>query len=271
MIARLTQFPSYRSRYLPALTPAAIAALADKHHAPVILTTGAIEQHGPHLPVAVDAFLGQVWISRLVERLVSTTPCYIAPPITIGKSNEHTGYPGTLIISRDLLRRQVLTIARQVKDWGFRTLRILNTHGGNTSVLAYTLREIRLGLGLNADLLHAPVRLPLDPQEAAYGFHANQFETAALLALAPEHTHLEAAVRHYPASLEDPGELRPEGAPATFAWASQDLSPSGIMGDAPAATAADGHAWVALIADAIAAEVTRLATASAADPTAAAR
>lgn len=259
MIARPPPFPSYRSRYLPAMTPAAIAALPDKDRAPVILPTGAIEQHGPHLPVAVDSFLGQVWVSRLVDRLADSTPCYIAPPITIGKSNEHIGYPGTLILSRDLLRQHVLTIARQLKAWGFRTLAILNTHGGNTSVLAYTMREIRFELGLNADLLRAPVKLPLSPQESAYGFHANQFETAALLALAPAHTHLEAAVRHYPASLDDPGELRPEGAPATFAWASQDLSPSGIMGDAPAATASDGHAWVDLIADAFAAEVTRLA------------
>jgi creatinine amidohydrolase len=266
MIARLPPFPSYRSRYLPAMTPAAIAALPDKARAPVILATGAIEQHGPHLPVAVDAFLGQVWVSRLIERLAPGTPCYVAPPITIGKSNEHTGYPGTLILSRDLLRRQVLAIARQLKHWGFRTLAILNTHGGNTSVLAYTLREVRFELGLQADLLRAPVRLPLSPQESAYGFHANQFETAALLALAPQYTHLKAAVRHYPASLDDPGELRPEGAPATFAWASQDLSPSGIMGDAPAATAADGHAWVSLIADAFAAEVTRLANVPVANP-----
>jgi creatinine amidohydrolase len=55
-------FPSYRERYLPAMTPRQIAALPDKAWAPVILTTGAIEQHGPHLPVAVDALMGQAWI-----------------------------------------------------------------------------------------------------------------------------------------------------------------------------------------------------------------
>ena len=60
--APVTSFPSYRSRCLTAMTPRQIAGLADKKWAPVIIVTGAIEQHGPHLPVAVDSFLGQVWL-----------------------------------------------------------------------------------------------------------------------------------------------------------------------------------------------------------------
>ncbi|HEY5078564.1 MAG TPA: creatininase family protein, partial [Opitutaceae bacterium] len=62
-------FPSYRSRYLPAMTLRSIHGLPDKAWAPVILATGAIEQHGPHLPVAVDALMGQVWLSLALSRL----------------------------------------------------------------------------------------------------------------------------------------------------------------------------------------------------------
>ncbi|MFH1496552.1 MAG: creatininase family protein [Verrucomicrobiota bacterium] len=251
-----------RQRNLCAMTRAQIAALPDKACAPVIVTTGAIEQHGPHLPLAFDALMGQVWLERVLALLPDEASCYVGPPITIGKSNEHTGFPGTLTISKETLRLQLLAIARQLAAWGFTTLAILNTHGGNTSVLHYTLREIEAVCGLRAVLLRPDVQLdpPLPPQEAAYGFHAGELETSWLLAAAPHLVDMAKAVREHPARLDDPGELRPEGAPATFAWASQDLSRSGVMGDATAATAEKGAAWIAQLAAGYAACITELAT-----------
>lgn len=236
-------FPSYRKRYLPAMTRAQIAALPDKAWAPVILQTGAVEQHGPHLPVAVDSLLGQVWVSELVKNLRPGASCYIAPPITIGKSNEHVGFPGTLMISKDTLRAQILTVARQVAAWGFKSLVILNTHGGNSAVTHVTLREVRAKLGLRCAPIGGGYRPDVSEQEGAWGFHANEVETALLLAVAPQWVKMDGAVCHYPGRVGDPGELRPEFAPATFSWASQDISPSGIMGDAPAGTAANGARW----------------------------
>jgi hypothetical protein len=72
-------FPSYRDRYLPAMTPRRIARAPDKAWAPVILATGAIEQHGPHLPVAVDALMGQVWLSLALARLSRPAPRATSP------------------------------------------------------------------------------------------------------------------------------------------------------------------------------------------------
>jgi creatinine amidohydrolase len=253
-------FPAYRERYLPAMSAAAIAALPDKAWAPVIIATGAIEQHGPHLPVAVDSFLAQVWLNLLLPRLPSGVSCYVAPPITIGKSNEHVGFPGTLYISKSTLRLQLLAIVRQLHEWGFRELVILNTHGGNSAVIKYTLREIRAlygASGLRIGPIKSDAKIDVSAQESAYGFHANEVETALLLAAAPAHTKIEAAVCHYPSFLGDPGELRPENAPATYSWASQDISPSGIMGDAPAGTAEKGAKWLELISVGMAADIIR--------------
>ena len=249
-------------RYLPAMTRAQIAALTDKATAPVIVTTGAIEQHGAHLPVAFDALMGQVWIDRVLALLPEDVSCYVAPPITIGKSNEHTGFPGTLMISKETLRLQLLAIARQLSAWGFKTMAVLNTHGGNTSVLVYVLREIEETHGLRAVLLKPAVTLvpALSAQEATYGFHAGELETSWLLAVAPQLVDMTKAVCEYPARLDDPGELRPEAAPATFAWASQDVSQSGVMGDATAATAAKGAAWIAQLAAGYAGCITELVT-----------
>jgi creatinine amidohydrolase len=235
--------PAYRHRYLPAMTRARIASLPDKVWAPVLLATGAIEQHGPHLPVAVDSLLGEMWIEEMIKNLAPGAACYVAPPITVGKSNEHVGFPGTLMISKDTLREQVLLVARQTAAWGFRSLLLVNTHGGNSAVLRTTLREVRERLGLRCAFLGGEYRPDLSEQEATWGFHAGEYETSLLLATAPHLVAMEKALCHYPGRLGDSGELRPEHAPATFAWAAQDISPDGVMGDAPAATVAKGARW----------------------------
>jgi creatinine amidohydrolase len=237
-------FPPYRSRYLPAMTLRQIRALPDKAWAPVILATGAIEQHGPHLPVAVDALMGQVWLARALARLPAGASCYVAPPVTIGKSNEHTGFPGTLMISRETLRQHILAVARQVHAWGFRSLAVINTHGGNVPVIVPTLREIRAALGMRAGLLQARQADGISAQEATFGIHAGEVETSWILAAAERLTDMSKAECEYPAKLDDPGEVRPVAAPALVAWASRDVSLSGIMGDAAAATAEKGERWI---------------------------
>jgi creatinine amidohydrolase len=260
-------FPSYRDRYLPAMTLRRIASLPDKAWAPVILATGAIEQHGPHLPVAVDALMGQVWLSLALARLPAGASCYVAPPITIGKSNEHTGFAGTLIISRETLRSQILAVARQVHAWGFRSLAVINTHGGNVPVLVPTLREIRALYGIRAGLLASGPVAGISAQEAAFGIHAGEVETSWVMAAARQHTDPSKAVCEYPARIGDPGEVRPVAAPALVAWASRDVSRSGVMGDATAATVEKGERWLEQGASGYAAaiaEVCRIGRASAA-------
>jgi creatinine amidohydrolase len=257
--AASVSFPAYRERYLPAMTPAQIAALPDKAWAPVIIATGAIEQHGPHLPVAVDSFLAQVWLERALPKLPAGISCYVAPPITVGKSNEHTGFPGTLFVSKDTLRALLLCIARQVHAWGFRQIAVLNTHGGNTAVVVYTLREITASLGLRCGMLAPKTDLALPAQENNFGYHANTAETALLLATALRYVDMSAAVCEYSGRIEDPGELRPERAPATMAWITSDLSKSGIMGDATAGTVEKGELWLDLMSTATATAIADVA------------
>jgi creatinine amidohydrolase len=249
---------AYRSRYLPSLGLDEIAALPDKAWAPVILATGAIEQHGPHLPVAVDAFMGEALMALALERLAPEASCYVAPPIMIGKSNEHTGFPGTLSISRRTLRALLLTVASQVHAWGFRSLYILNTHGGNMAVIGYTLREIEARFGMRADFLRPQQPPIVSAQESAFGYHANEVETAWLLALLERHVRPELAVRDYAGSIDAPGELRAERTAATFSWVSQDLSSSGIMGDAPAGTREKGQRWLPVTGQAYADAIAKI-------------
>ncbi len=238
-------FPAhFRTRYLPALTRDELDALPNKDRALVLVPTGAIEQHGYHLPVGVDAILGQAWLENVLPRLKSGTPVYIAPPLTYGKSNEHSAFPGTLSISVSTFRRALLAVAAQLKALGFHQLAILNTHGGNSANVVSTLREIQTTLGLRAGLLGWPYKPDLPAQEAAYGFHAGDWETSLMLAVADELVTMSKAICEYPAQLTAPGKVRPEDAPAIFSWATEDISVSGVMGNATAATAEKGHRWL---------------------------
>ena len=236
--------PSGGGRTLAGLTAAELAALPDKPRALVIVPTGAIEQHGHHLPLGTDAQLGRLWLAHALPRLPVAAPVFVAPPITFGKSNEHLGFAGTVTISARTLRRQLLALASDLKALGFRQLAVLNTHGGNTPTVVATLREIQTSLGLRAGMLSGYYVPDQTPQEAAFGFHAGEWETSLLLAGAPEWVRMDRAVCEYPAQLEAPGGLRPERGAAVFAWKTADISQSGVMGDATRATAEKGTRWL---------------------------
>lgn len=238
-------YPKYRDNYLPARSLKQIREIPDKAQSPVIIPTGAIEQHGPHLPVGVDALLGQARLDYALPRLPPDCKVWVGPAIQIGKSNEHTGFPGTLAINKSSLRRQLLAIAAQLHDWGFRTLLVLNTHGGNSAVLRMTLGEIEDNFGMSAEALSLPVEREISAQEALYGFHAGEVETSLMLEILDGRCiRMEDATCCFPARIEDPGELRPECAPAIFSWVTADISPDGVMGDASIGTPDKGRVWM---------------------------
>lgn len=242
-----------RSRYLPALNRTELEGLEHKKNSLVIIPVGAIEQHGPHLPLGVDSMIAEVACDGLYERLPDAV--WFGPALAFGKSNEHVGFPGTLSLSARSLRRIVKSVVGNLHDLGFRQFAFLNTHGGNSSVLTYTLREIQHELKVRAGMLRLKASDELEPQERTWGFHAGEWETSVMLAIAPETVQMDQAVCHYPAFLEDPGKLRPENAPATHSWVTRDIAPDGVMGDATKATAEKGRRWLDAALDQMAAQI----------------
>ena len=61
-----------------------------------ILPVGAVEQHGPHLPVRVDAAINAGILARAVALMPPDLPALVMPALPVGKSNEHLAFPGTL-------------------------------------------------------------------------------------------------------------------------------------------------------------------------------
>lgn len=135
------------ARFLPFLSWTAIAALPDKANTVIVLPTGAIEQHGPHLPCSVDSVISSGVAGHALARLPETIPAYAIPPVTYGKSDEHLNFPGTLTLTGDTLLQTILEIAESLYRAGFRKLLMINGHGGQPQVLQMASREMRLRHG----------------------------------------------------------------------------------------------------------------------------
>ena len=108
-------------------------------------------------------------------------------------------------------------------------------------------RDLRAEFGLRTFALHGSGGISFEgitPQERAYGFHAGEVETALLLASVPELVDTSAYTVNYIADIEKHELLLPENAPATFAWLTRDIAPSGVMGDPRPATAENGARWL---------------------------
>ena len=253
-----SHWPADRTRYLGALTRTQLDAISDKQNALVLIPAGAIEQHGHHLPLGTDAMLGELWLAHALPKIPANAPVYVSPPITYGKSIEHAGFSGTVTVTAQTLRHQVIALATQLKALGFRQIAFLNTHGGNSTVLVSTVRELQMSLDLRVGLLSGFSKPAQTAQEAAFGFHAGEWETSLMLAGAPGFVRMDRAVSEYPALIGAPGLLRPEAAPAVFAWKTSDLSKSGVMGDATLATEEKGRRWLDEGSTSLAQKITKL-------------
>ncbi|KQS68292.1 creatininase family protein [Modestobacter sp. Leaf380] len=237
-----------RTRRWDRMTGPEIGAV-DTAGALAVVPIGAVEQHGPHLPLVTDSLVAEAVATRAVAALPDDVEAYVLPTLTIGKSTEHLGWPGTLSFSTETLLAVCRDVGRSVAASGFRRLVFVNGHGGNPSLLDTVSRDIRVETGLmvfpvSVFRLGLPEGLPV-PDEA-FSIHGGYVETSAMLALAPDDVHLDRAEAGGHAVLDlyaDTVHLSLEGAVPT-AWVSADVTDNGVVGDPAGATAEAGAAIV---------------------------
>jgi creatinine amidohydrolase len=191
----------------------------------LLVPLGSLEQHGPHLPLDTD--------TRIAMAVARGTACgrdgvAVAPPVAIGASGEHAGFPGTLSIGTTALTELLVELGRDAaRDWD--ALLLVNGHGGNRDAVDAALTRLHAE-GRRAAAYHvSPV---------AGDAHAGRTETALLLHLAPAAVHHEAA---------ETGETRPVGAlmDRLRAEGVRSVSPNGVLGDPVGATAEEGERLLA--------------------------
>ena len=212
-----------------------------------VLPIGAIEQHGPHLPVSVDVDLIEAVSKGMLPNLSPEQSVYVLPTLSVTKSNEHHRHPGTLALSAETLLAVLSDIGGSVARSGVQRLVLFNGHGGNSALLDVAARDLRVA----HDLIVATCSWfafadasAFDEKALATDLHAGDLETSAMLSVRPDHVDMSKAANFRTAMSDWEQQFQfigLAGQAARPAWIIDDLCADGACGDASAATAEKGQ------------------------------
>ena len=216
----------------------------------VVWPFGAMEQHGPQLPLATDALFAERILDAVLGELAQDLPIWSLPPQAIGFSPEHRGFPGTVSLSAELLIGLIKEVGGQLAEQGVKRLVLFNAHGGQIGLLQAAARELAAqspsmavlpcfiwsGVSGLSDLL--------PDHELKHGLHAGLAETSLMLAMEPSLVGSERPAdgdHSSAASASTPPEGWSLEGDSPMAWFTADLSVSGVVGDSRGADLALGR------------------------------
>ena len=214
-----------------------------------VLPVAAIEQHGPHLPLGTDTIIARGYLDKVAALVPDGLDVLTLPIQTIGLSEEHDAFPGTLTLTPETALRGWSEIGASVFRAGCSRLVIVSSHGGNSPVIELVAGRLR-GLGMIAVTTSwSRLGFPdgLFPEgEIRHGIHAGGIETALMLELRPDLVRRDKIAEFAPRtlSMEREFSVLRAGRPAGFAWKAGDLHPSGAIGDARLGRADAGRALI---------------------------
>lgn len=208
----------------------------------LVVPLGSTEQHGPHLPLDTDTRIAVAVATRLAGRLAAGPGrdgpgVVVAPPLTVGASGEHAGFPGTLSIGGRVLEEALVELGRSAD--AFAGVVFVNGHGGNAVPLARAVERLR-----SEGRAALAVACGVPGGDA----HAGRSETSMLLALAPHLVRLELAAA---GNVAPWAELRDEVVSSGVAA----VSPNGVLGDPAGASAEEGGMLLSAMVERMAAAV----------------
>ncbi len=230
----------------------------DRERAVAVLPVGAIEQHGPHLPLGVDAMINQGIVDHALARLPEDLQVLVLPMLPVGKSDEHGDFAGTLTLSAETLIRLWTEVGVSVARSGIKKLVLFNSHGGQVAIMDVVARDLRIKetmLVMAYSWFAAGMPSGLFPEEEIkFDIHAGAIETSMMLYLHGDLVDMTKAENFEPVMVrmekEDYRRLTPVGA-GRMGWKAGDLHSSGASGNAAAADREKGRLIVEHAADAL--------------------
>lgn len=231
-----------------------LKALAQRD-AVVVVPIGSTEQHGPHLPVQVDALLAGEVARRAARRVADTAvPIVVAPTVWSGLAEHHMAFGGTFTLDHQTFSALLRCICGSIVRHGFRRIFLLNGHGGNMTSLDVIAAELSIefkrpvAAGTYWMLAEKAFGEILEVQPNV--LHACEAETSMLLALKPElvdTTALEQAAGPWSP------DFWAEFMRAPSRWRSwTEVTPNGVIGVPAAASAEKGRKLLDAAAEAVA-------------------
>lgn len=218
----------------------------------VVVPVGAIEQHGPHLPVDTD----NLSVTTVCERAAAAAPDLLlcAPPMHYGFNEHNMDFPGTVTVDPDHFVHYCTDVAKSFGRMGFRRVLLVNGHGSNAHLLEQAARLATLqspakvaSLSYWALIVEEFGAIRQSPFPGGTS-HACEFETSVYLALDPGHVKRDRITSDIRAQTKYFWEDLMATSPVRFTdWRSTQTE-TGIGGDPTLATAAKGEQIVAAAA-----------------------
>jgi len=213
-----------------------------------LLPVGAIEQHGPHLPLDTDAFDAQHLAHEVARACTSPEP-FVLPLIPYGVSYHHADFSGTISISNETLAKLVYEVGISLARNGITKLVIVNGHGGNSPALHFAAQLINrdahiftcvdTGETSDADINNL--------SETPGDIHAGEIETSTTLAIRPELVRMTKARKYVPRFSSRYLDFSSRRSVDWYARTAK-LSRSGVMGDPTKASREKGEKmWAVMI------------------------
>lgn len=240
--------------------PALASVTGDRSIA--VVPIGAIEHHGPHLPLRTDALVAEAVATAAVERAAAAgIDAWLLPTISYAKSDEHHWAPGTIWLEGTTVLDELVDIGRSIAMTPVKTVVFVNGHGGNVMLLGWANRELRRRFGLRTFSMPAGAGGAGDgqdgrPDERGQGIHGGFAETSVVMHLAPHLVSPDLPERNVPERIAGMKHIGFNGKPVMFGWTSDDFGPVGVIGDATGANAEHGRVLfergVAFVSEALA-------------------
>jgi creatinine amidohydrolase len=230
----------------------------EKGKTTVLVMVGSIEQHGPHLPLATDTYVGYAIGRRIAEKLGNAL---VAPVIRPGCSDHHMAFQGTISLRSEVLMETLRDYCRSLVKHGFKNIVIISTHGGNfpsvRSVGQQLVEEFKnVKIIAYADFrgfmmaqIEIAKKYGIMPERS--GAHAGEAETSEMLAERPELVKMERAEQGYVEKMSGHmGKALSEGI--------HTVSKIGVLGDPTLANSKMGETYLNEMAEFFVKEIKRM-------------
>ena len=239
-----------KSVYLENLSSSEIDEALNNGYKTLLVGFGAMEQHGPHLPISTDSITAR---ELTIRSALKNKYTLAAPTLICGSSIIHRYFKGTINIKKEILFEYVVNYIDCLLSHGFERVFLVATHGGNFSTVDeiveyYSKIKKSVYSAYSGDefisFMHSLSKEREVPLSLA-GTHAGEMETAIYMYLTNDKSVLNNAPKGFCGNYSD---VRDEGLRHGMAY----ISPSGVIGDAQLATYENGRYYTEKLVDFIA-------------------